>query len=298
MSGAATLPEVAFRRKWGGVIGPVAGAGSLADPDRPWVRPVVLGREDGVPLLALPAAQGNWRILEPCLAPLAERGVRVALVSLRGEREHGAVPPWDLDDLAADVLMAADLAGFERFSLMGTSFGGQVALAVARLRPERIERLVLNVTTARLDAHAASARLLRALPPVLRPAGFHAWAALACTPELLRLGRRLPAGLRRIRRVVRRHRSPEETVLARIELMLETDLRSVLPGIDVPTLVVSGETALDRLVPRACQRDLISRIPDARHVVLRGTGHLGILTAPDRLRDEIAAFLVDAGGSG
>jgi len=269
-------------------------ARQLRSASRPWVRPVVAG--SGPPVVVLPTAQGDWHCLLPAFAPLAARH-RVALLSLRGERGHDVARDFTWDDLVEDVDEAARLAGFERHALVGTSFGGAVALQHALARPERVTRLVLNVTTARLRDHARTAALVRRLPVGPRAAAFHAWAVVACTPELAALPwRARREALARIRAFMP-WRTPGPTLMRRIELLLSLDVEERLGAISCPALVLSGEERLDRLVPRRSQAALLRRLPDVRHAVVAGTGHLGILTRPDAVRTPAEAFLsgADAG---
>jgi pimeloyl-ACP methyl ester carboxylesterase len=55
---------------------------------------------------------------------------------------------FTMADCAADALALADLAGWDRFRLLGMSFGGMVALELAVTAPERVERLALLCTSA------------------------------------------------------------------------------------------------------------------------------------------------------
>ena len=280
----------------------------LQSPSRPWVRPVVFepaeGAARGPTLLALPTAHGDWHCLEPSLAPLAARGLRVALLSLRGERAQGPVPSWVLDDLVEDAVEAVALLGGAPVAVMGTSVGGTVALALAERRPELVSRLVLNATAARLAAHERTRRVLESVPGPLRGLLFHGWAMGRCLPEILALGMRAGGGpgrlvgaLRRLLGFALRHRSPRPTLLARVALMLDVDLEPGLGSVSCPTLVLTGEADLDRLVPFDCQRPLLDRLPDARHHVVAGTGHLGLLTRPEEVGVAVADFLL-AGARG
>jgi pimeloyl-ACP methyl ester carboxylesterase len=69
---------------------------------------------------------------------------RLLVVDRRG---HGASPreprPYTIGGDAADVLDAADRAGVDRFHLVGHSYGGLVAVEVARRAPERVRSLHL-----------------------------------------------------------------------------------------------------------------------------------------------------------
>jgi class 3 adenylate cyclase len=57
------------------------------------------------------------------------------------------------------------------------------------------------------------------------------------------------------------------------------DVRSILPSIRVPTLVIAKTG--DPLLPPGCAKDLASRIPDARLVELPGEGHLVGQSGPE-----------------
>ena len=68
---------------------------------------------------------------------------RIMLVDLRN---HGASPhsaDMSFDALAADVIKLLDAQGIERAVLCGHSIGGKVAMAVALLHPQRVERLLV-----------------------------------------------------------------------------------------------------------------------------------------------------------
>ena len=59
-----------------------------------------------------------------------------------------------------------------------------------------------------------------------------------------------------------------------------TDITADCAQVTAPTLVVTGEPGLDRVVPVASTLELLDLIPHARHAVLPGTGHVGIITKP------------------
>jgi pimeloyl-ACP methyl ester carboxylesterase len=56
-------------------------------------------------------------------------------------------------------------------------------------------------------------------------------------------------------------------------------------------LVVTGEPDLDRVVPVEVSRRTLTHLPSARHVVLPRTGHIGIVTQPDRFCRVMDQFL-------
>jgi esterase len=61
-------------------------------------------------------------------------------------RNHGSSPHSDnmsYLDMADDIFELADYLNIERFSIVGHSMGGKVAMACALLRPERINKIVI-----------------------------------------------------------------------------------------------------------------------------------------------------------
>jgi pimeloyl-ACP methyl ester carboxylesterase len=76
-------------------------------------------------------------------------------------------------------------------------------------------------------------------------------------------------------------------VLARA---LAVDLRSVLPTVDIATLIVHGRN--DVRAPKRVADELLACIPGAEMTVIEGAGHAVNLDAPDRLVGEVRAFLM------
>ncbi|WP_214404611.1 alpha/beta fold hydrolase [Pseudonocardia lacus] len=102
---------------------------------------VELGPADGRPVLALHGVTGHahrWDVLSAALP-----GVRLLAVDLRGHGRSPWVPPWNLEQHVADALAVLDRFALPRAAVMGHSFGGAIAVHLARAAPERVERLVL-----------------------------------------------------------------------------------------------------------------------------------------------------------
>ena len=68
----------------------------------------------------------------------------------------------------------------------------------------------------------------------------------------------------------------------------EGDLRDVLPGISVPTLLVWGE--LDARSPLTVAREFARAIPHAELVVIPGAGHMSNLERPDEFNVAVRDF--------
>ena len=90
----------------------------------------------GAPVLALHGLNGHGGRY----ADLAQRtGLRLICPDLRGHGGSTHMPPWHLDQHAADVLETFD----GTIDVIGYSFGGAVAVRAAQLAPQRFGKLVL-----------------------------------------------------------------------------------------------------------------------------------------------------------
>lgn len=87
------------------------------------------------------SAWANWRLV---MAPLAER-MRVIAPDMAGfgfsERRDDIV--YDMDTWVAQAVGLLDALGIEQANIVGNSFGGALALALAIRHPGRVRRLVL-----------------------------------------------------------------------------------------------------------------------------------------------------------
>jgi 3-oxoadipate enol-lactonase len=89
--------------------------------------------------------------------PFLDRAARSFRVLTFDNRGSGDAPPLAgpvaIRDMAHDALALLDRLGVERARIVGRSMGGMIAQELALLAPERVDRLVLVSTTARVDAH-------------------------------------------------------------------------------------------------------------------------------------------------
>lgn len=179
--------------------------------------------------------------------------------------------PAPLEEWMDDVRAVMDAVGSERAALVGHGHGGQLGMIFAAAHPERTHGLVTINSFARLARDhdyrpgmpEGVQRLL--LDQIL--AGWGTGAALAViAPDL--------AGDERAVRwwasLERAGGSPRRAARKQ-QLVLETDVRHVLPTIAVPTLVI--QSAADGYVIAGHGRYLAEHIPGARYVELPGGGH-------------------------
>ena len=118
------------------------------------------------------------------LEPLA-RSRRVVAFALRGHGASHRSGPFTAEDYAADTLAVIDRLGIERAHVVGTSFGGSVACALAVRAPARVASIAaigsaLSVEGIDLDGAVAA---IRAAGVRTIFAGFMPQASLSSGPS-------------------------------------------------------------------------------------------------------------------
>jgi pimeloyl-ACP methyl ester carboxylesterase len=116
---------------------------------------IMSGNPDGPPLVLLHWFCFNSTIWHRMAGALAERH-RLYAVDVIGDmgRSVAKNPPKTDEELALWLEQTLDGLGLTRPSILGFSFGGYVAATFARLRPERINRLILLAPAATLRPFA------------------------------------------------------------------------------------------------------------------------------------------------
>jgi 3-oxoadipate enol-lactonase len=190
----------------------------------------------------------------------------------------------DYADRVADALRALKLGPHS--AVLGNGFGGFVAVALAARHGKLFERLLLVDTAASFPAAAKTAFAVMADKVTTGGMGavaeiaarriFHE-AYLAAHPEAVAE-----------RRAVLMRMDPAAFAAA-CRALEQVDLRSSLPAIANPTLVLVGE--LDAATPLDLARELGERIKGARFVMLPGCGHCPPLEQPEAFLAAVGAFL-------
>lgn len=102
------------------------------------------GPENGIPVLALHGWLDNANSFAP-IAPLLPN-FRLIAVDLPGQgmsqwKARGS--HYHFIDFCADVLFVADTLGWQKFNILGHSFGGAIGLVTACMAKDRVDKLCL-----------------------------------------------------------------------------------------------------------------------------------------------------------
>jgi 3-oxoadipate enol-lactonase len=238
----------------------------------------------GAPSILLSNSLGTdaqlWdRQVEPFAA-----SYRVWRYDMRG---HGAseapASDYTIARLGQDVLSIMDVNAISRAHLCGISIGGLVALWVAVHAPERVDRLVLANTAARIGNEALWNERMR----VARAGGLAALAEAAIGRWFTEPFRqREPATVARFRDTIAR--TPIDGYLGCCAALRDADLRPLTSRVTAKTLIVTG--VHDVATTPADAAWLAGAIAGAALVEL-DAAHLSNVEQAEAFNDAVLAFL-------
>lgn len=214
------------------------------------------------------------------VAKALEDRFRVYAIDLPGFGWTPSPPKvWGTWGYASFVEAFMDCAGIPVATLIGHSFGGRIALALAAQRPHRVRDLVLVAS--------AGIRPKRGPGYPLKVTAAKLAKGLFSSPIWGRLGERVVAAVyQRVGSRDYRNAGPLRATLVKV---VGEDLRGILASVRVPTLIIWGDE--DREVPRASMEVMARGIAGSRLEVLEGAGHFPFADRPDRFRQVVRDFL-------
>ena len=260
----------------------------------------------GDPLVLMHGGPGLDHVSLTPFRQLADRHTVVLYDHRCNGRSTGApVTSMTWENLTADADALRAALGFERWAVLGHSFGGHVALEYVLRYPKRVSRLVLLDTAG--DArwsqeHAAEVLAGRGYSPAtvavarrfyrgaIEPKDF-VRASLRLVPaydsrfSLVRTGRELLEGGWRMR-------TRPEALAFGGQMMQGWSVMDRLGEIQVPTLVLAGHD--DFLFPPESQALLAAGIPNARLRIIERAGHNPQSERPTETLAAVADFLAAA----
>jgi len=228
------------------------------------------------------------------LAPLSDVA-QLVLLDHRGQgRSDGDdVAEWNLDRWVPDIVEFCGALELDRPMILGQSFGGVVALAVAARHPDLPSKLIVSSSLAKF-------RPDRAFPMFEKLGG--AEVREVAERHFRELSDESAEEFMRVALPVYNPKPMDPDVIARTRLKLEVgnhffrnegfevDLLPELANIKCPTLVLGGE--LDPITPVADSEDIAAAIPHAEVRIFDGAGHGVFRDKPEEAIAVIREFVL------
>jgi pimeloyl-ACP methyl ester carboxylesterase len=219
---------------------------------------------EGRPLLLILGLSSDISELgKPLIDLLGARSQVIAFDNRGAGRSDKPDAPYSIELMASDALGVMDAAGVARADVLGISLGGRIALELALDHPERVEKLILVSTTARL------------IPGWRRRWRRHYYPFLSGLPILRG-----------------QYPQPRYAFVRQMDASTGYDARPRLHELGMPPAVLHGRR--DRAAPLALAEELHRGIPGSRLQTFRG-GHLFFLFRERRrFGDAVTDFLGQA----
>jgi len=237
-------------------------------------------------------AAWDWPYLARFLYRLASFG-QLVLFDKRGTGLSDPMKrPPTLDERVDDIRAVMDAVGVERAHLFGVSEGGALSIAFAAHYPHRVESLILygsyprKVATADYPWGVSRETVARFLDRFDEAWASGAWWDIV-NPDLPPD----PDTQRWWARYLRAGASPGMAT-ALVRMNSQIDVRDILPGVPVPTLVLHRTN--ERWFDVGNARYLAARIPNAKLVELPGIDHVPWVGDAEAVLKEVEGFLVGA----
>jgi 3-oxoadipate enol-lactonase len=203
---------------------------------------------------------------------------------MRGHGQSSFTPgPYSIEQLGKDVIALLDALDLDRVNFCGLSMGGMIGMWLGANAPERLNRLVLCNTAAKIG----TSEVWNARIEAVRKDGVKSVASAVIERWFSAAFReKAPAKVASTLKML--EESNPEGYAACCAAVRDFDFRKQLGRIRIPVLVIAG--AHDPSTPPADGRFLAEQIPGARYAEL-DAAHLSNIEDQDRFNREVIAFL-------
>jgi len=258
----------------------------------------------GYPLLLMHGGPGADHASMLTLRPCADRFTLVFYDHRCNGRSEGApVSSMTWENLTADADALRQMLGFDKWAVLGHSFGGEVALEYALRYPQSLSHLLL------LDTCGDTWWVQQNAPDILAKRGYSSATVKTAQrfyngqiepneflPSMMRLARAYyhhPSPLLLAREIVtvgmRTKSRPEAQIFAFSQLLKGWTVMDRLSEIKVPTLVLAGRD--DFQFPPEHQAALAAGIPNAHLEIIERAGHNAPTERPAEVIQAVRDFL-------
>jgi pimeloyl-ACP methyl ester carboxylesterase len=206
------------------------------------------------------------------VAPLLKDTFDLIIPDLRGFGESTTVNAvYTMNDFASDVAGLLDQLGIQRAAIAGHSMGGYVALAFARLYPERVSGLALVSSQVFAD------------PPDRKEGRYKSAADVAekgigGVVEIMTPKFTSNPQWQAFARKIMEAQQPAAYIGALKAMAERADAAPLVSTMQYPVVLIHGDA--DVLIPIERAREVKALIPEAHLVEISGAGHMPMCEAP------------------
>jgi 3-oxoadipate enol-lactonase len=208
---------------------------------------------------------------------------RVVAVDLRGHGSSEEIgKSFSIEDMAADIASFLEELKIGQVYMFGHSLGGYVTLAFAERFPGKLSGFSLIHSTAFPDDEAGKEGRLKSVEKIEMD-GITAFID-GLVPKLF--AHSDDPNIEHTKEIG--YKTSESGAIGSLHAMRNrTDRNHVLKDTKLPVLLVAGEQ--DKVIP--AEKTFSVKGSHINEVILEGSGHMGMLEAPNRLIEEIIRYV-------
>ncbi len=249
----------------------------------------------GEPVIFIHGWAADSSVWDPVLEELS-KNIRMILVDLRGCGESPFIECEDfIESSVLDVAVLAKKLGLNRFSVLGWSLGGMIAMKLAARLSDKVDRSILVSTTPKFvkDGTFDTAIEKTAYQNMLR--------ILKRSPEktleyfrsiLFSEKEKITKNLESLQKLASNTRPQMlSTLVSSLESLGRADFRSVLPMIKQKTLIIHGN--MDKICFFGAGEYLSKHIKNSKFMAIDNAGHMPFLTQKKEVTKAIQEFIAD-----
>jgi 3-oxoadipate enol-lactonase len=240
--------------------------------------------QSGTPVLVFSNSLGTDYSMWDPQVPEFRKKLRVLRYDTRGHGQSSLTPgPYSIEQLGKDVLALLDALDLDRVHFCGLSMGGMIGMWLGANEPERLNKLVLCNTAAKIGTPEGwNARI-----DAVRKSGMKSVASAVIERWFSQAFReKTPTTISSILKML--EDANPEGYAACCAAVRDFDFREHLSRIRIPVLVIAG--VHDPATPPADGHFLADQIPGARYAELNAA-HLSNIEDQGRFNREVTAFL-------
>jgi pimeloyl-ACP methyl ester carboxylesterase len=213
------------------------------------------------------------------VVPLLENTFDVITPDLRGFGESTTIDSQhSMDNYASDIAGLLDQLEIQRAAIVGHSMGGYVALAFARLYPDRVSGLGLVSSQVLAD------------PPDRKEGRYKSAAdveanGIAAVVETMTPKFTSDERLQAYARISMERQQPAAYIGALRAMAERIDSTPILSSFHFPVVVIHGDS--DSLIPIDRAREVKAALPQAHLVEFPGAGHMPMMEAKEKTAEAL-----------
>jgi pimeloyl-ACP methyl ester carboxylesterase len=222
----------------------------------------------GMPLVLLHGYPLDHHLWDEVI-PLLKDTFDIIVPDLRGFGESTTVNiPYTMDDFASDIAGLLDQRGVKKTAIAGHSMGGYIALAFARLYPERVSGLGLVSTQVLADPPDRKEGRYKSAADVAEKGidGVVETMTTKFTPN---------ERLQEFARKSMQAQQPSAYIGALKAMAERKDSTPLLAEMRHPVVIIHGDA--DALIPIERAREVKAALPEAHLVEIAGAGHMPMM---------------------